>query len=522
MEVCDKYLHELIKINPTLNDFFLFDEYLHLKHVLPIIYSESHYEKLHKLDVKYEGILKKKRNINLYDRILLRDIQDNIHRELDYEIYMYMPINLNENLLVEYVTECSGNGSYIFDKKKDYLDFMERLKSLPKITNEIILKMQNGIKKKVCLPQRTVDRMIETITDILKNNSYDNNSKSKPSNWNDTVEKYLVSSLEKLNRFLIDEYYPFTKNDKLGLSQYKGGKTLYKNIVQYNTFKSITPEEIANLGYRELKRLLKEKERLQTILGIDNIDFEVKKHVFKDKKNVLNSLKQIQKDHQKNIYPKYFHGKFLDKDLYKIKSVSKENKRYFAYYSPGDLKDNKKGEFYINTFKPEIINKYELYVLSLHEGIPGHHLQIFFQNKLKLPDYLKLGDNTYSEGWALYCENLGDYKDDFDYYYKLHYEILRSLRLIIDTGIHYYGWSYQKCFNLFKKYLPNYSDIQIDKAIIRYMNDPGQAITYKIGEKAFLYTINKLLQKGMDIKDIHHTILNSGTMPVEFLVDLIN
>lgn len=522
MEVCDKYLHELIKINPTLNDFFLFDEYLHLKHVLPIIYSEKHYQKLHALDLKYEKILEKKKDINLYDRILLRDIKNSIHVEIGYEIYMYMPINLNENLLVDYVTECSGNGSYLFEKRKDYLDFLKRLKSLPKITNEIISKMQTGMKKQICLPRKTVDRMIETLNDILKNKSYDNNHPSKPSTWKPSVEKYLVKSLETLNRFLIDEYYPFTKDDKLGLSQYKGGKVSYKNTIRYNTFESITPEEIAKLGYNELKRLLKEKERLQNVLKVDDIDLEVKKHVFKDKKSIIKSLKDIQKEHQTKLYPKYFHGEFLDKDLYKIKSLTKENKRYFAYYDQGDLKERNKGTFYINTFKPEIINKHELYVLSLHEGIPGHHLQTLKQKRLKTPYYLKLGDNTYSEGWALYCENLGEYKDDYNYYYKIHYEILRSLRLIIDTGIHYYGWSYQKCFNLFKEYLPNYTDIQIDKAILRYMNDPGQAITYKIGEKAFLFTINNLLKQGYHIKDIHHKILNSVPMPIEFLVDKLN
>ena len=161
-------------------------------------------------------------------------------------------------------------------------------------------------------------------------------------------------------------------------------------------------------------------------------------------------------------------------------------------------------------------------MLSLHEGIPGHHLQILKQNRLKTPDYLKLGDDSYSEGWALYCENLGDYKDDFQYYYKLQYEILRSLRLIIDPGIHYFGWGYQKCSNLLKDYLPNYTEKQIDKAILRYMNDPGQAITYKIGEKVFLHTIHKLIEKGHNIKDIHEKILNAGPMPIEFLVDHLN
>lgn len=522
MELCDKYLHELIKINPTINDYFLFDEYLHLKHILPDIYSEKHYKKLHDLDLKYKKILKKKKNHNIYDKILLRNINYDIHMETEYEIYMYMPIGLNDNILVEYVTETSGNGIYNFKKRKDYLDFLKRLKTLPVITNEIITKMKDGMKNKVCLPRKTVDKMINNLTDILKNKSYDNNYKQKPIEWNSTVEKYLVKSLDKLHVFLINEYYPYTKDNKLGLSQYKGGKIAYKKIVQYKTFSDITPEMIYNLGYTELKRLLKEKKRLQNVLKLNNIDDTLKKYVFKDEKSILKTLKEIQKEHQTKIYPKYFHGDFPNKDLYDIKPISIENKHMFAYYDEGDLKETKKGTFYINTFNPEIINKYELYVLSLHEGIPGHHLQILKTKRSNKPYYLKFGDEAYSEGWALYCENLGEYKDDYNYYFKLNYEILRSLRLILDPAIHYYGWNYDKCYNLLKENLPHFTDMHIEKSILRYMNDPGQAITYKIGEKAFLYTLNKLLNKGYNIKDIHQKILDYDVLPIELLVDIIN
>ena len=95
----------------------------------------------------------------------------------------------------------------------------------------------------------------------------------------------------------------------------------------------------------------------------------------------------------------------------------------FAYYTSPDLNGTKKGTFYINTLKPENINKHELYVLSLHEGIPGHHFEITSHIKSNIPDYLKLGDTGYSEGWGLYCENLGDYQYDLKYYYYVKYLI---------------------------------------------------------------------------------------------------
>ena len=119
MEVCDKYLHEYMKINPTLNDFFLKKEYLSKRHIQPNIYTEEYYDKLNKLDNKYLDILAKNDNLSIYDKLLQEDIKYNIHMEEEYEIYDYMPIDIMDNILISYVTESSGEGSYQFTKKKD-------------------------------------------------------------------------------------------------------------------------------------------------------------------------------------------------------------------------------------------------------------------------------------------------------------------------------------------------------------------------------------------------------------------
>ena len=380
----------------------------------------------------------------------------------------------------------------------------------------IIQKMKNGIKNNVCLPRRTVDKMIETIQEVLKNRLYDNNDTYKPKEWGTTVKKYLVMNLEELLSFLLHEYYPST-DKRLGLCSYKGGKAAYKEIIQHYTFRSITPQQVHDLGWSELRRLNKEKKRLQKKLKLEDIDEYAKQFTYKNGKEVINDLKKIRKGLQENLYPKYFHGKIFNKDLYKIKRISLENKRFFAYYNPPNLEETTKGTFFINTLKPENINKHELYVLSLHEGIPGHHFEVTRHNRSNIPSYSKLGDTTYSEGWGLYCENLGDYKNNLEYYFKIQYEVQRSLRLILDTGIHYFGWDYDKCFQTMKKHL-THTDEQIDKAILRYMNNPGQAITYKIGEKAFLFIREKLLKKGYEIKDVHQIMLDIGPCPIELLV----
>ena len=120
MELCDQYLHELIKINPPLNDFFFKEGFNHLKHIQPNVYSEKYYGKLYDLDKKYLKLLEKKETHTNYDKILLRDVKHNMHMEMDYEIYMYMPINNRDNILIDYITECRGEGYYLFQKRIDY------------------------------------------------------------------------------------------------------------------------------------------------------------------------------------------------------------------------------------------------------------------------------------------------------------------------------------------------------------------------------------------------------------------
>ena len=184
---------------------------------------------------------------------------------------------------------------------------------------------------------------------------------------------------------------------------------------------------------------------------------------------------------------------------------------------PGDLEGNRLGTFYINTRDITNHSKMEVESLSLHEGIPGHHLQLTYLYDNNFPIFLKTIDFTaYEEGWALYCESLGDYKDPLSYYGKLNAEMMRALRLIVDTGIHYYNWSFKKSFDLFKKYT-FMKDSDIEAEIHRYIAIPGQALAYKIGEKVFLDLKN---EKNLDEKSFHDLVLKNGPMPLNLLKNI--
>ena len=505
-KLCNDYIRELIEIDPTINDILMKKEYDHLKHIQPNIYSEDYYSNINKLNHKYVNLLKKKETMSFYDKILFRDLKHEIDMEEKYEIYMYMPVDIADNILIYYVSESRGEGTYSFENKDDYLFFMERLKTLDDITEEIIIKMRAGIKNKITLYEKIVDFMINQIDEILEEKRFIKPRSYSIKNWDKSLEKYLIGNLTKFNDFLKKEYKRYASK-KMGLSSYKGGDKAYTKILQDHTFSNTNPEKVHKLGLDELKILIKKKKIIEDNLDIDKLN----KEKLTKNDDIINKLIEIREDINENLVGKLFNkGKLKENELYDVKEVSISDKLYSAFYiSP----THKKGIFYINmeTMKP--IHSAELYILSLHEGIPGHHYESYRHNGVN--DYLKLNTYSgYSEGWGLYCESIGEKTIEREYY-RLNYEIHRTLRLIIDTGIHYYNWSYDKCLNLMNKHLDNRKTIENE--ILRLVSLPGQAITYKIGEKTMVHLKDNIL-KDKSLKDFHDSILDIGPCPLELLL----
>lgn len=527
--IFEEYLIELHKINPTINDFFIRKEWESKNHIQPNVYSEEYYRKINDLEKFFLKRLNKKEKLSFYEKIFKSDIEASIHLEKDYKIYYYMPINMRDNILLEYVSDCSGEGTYNYDTKEKYIDFLKRLKSLDEITDEIIKKMRAGIRDNVTLYEKTVSKMIDNINEIIKEKSYSNHgltktkylNSSEKKRWDKDVQKYIVLNLKKLNEFLINEYLP-KASKKCGLHQYKGGKKEYIFLSKMETLPELTPEKLFAYGEKEIKRIKNEKKKLEKEIGKGDIDEYIKnekKDYYKNKEEIFKDIDKIKDEIIKEIYSKYFHGEIKKSDDYDVKEVRTEEKSHFAFYRSSDLKMKRKGAFHINTFKPELINKNELYVLTLHEGIPGHHYEINYHINRDVPEFFKSSNyDNYSEGWALYCEGLGDYSDPKRKYFRLKYDMLRSIRLVIDTGIHYFGWEYDRCYQYMKEHLHS-SDEAIHRALLRYIDNPGQALTYKIGERTILYLKEKYVKSGGDIKDFHEIIMRLGPCPITNLLD---
>ena len=532
MELCDKYLHELILVNPQMNDYLKLEKYNHLRGRIPNIFSNEYTKKEDKLNKKYYNLLKKKRNKTFYDQLLYDDLKD--YFKVSYFEDQYFPLSNLDNIYIDFIFDIkSSDSDYEFTDKQSYQDFISRMKTLTPITTILLSNLKEGLKKKITISGRIVRCLIHQMTEAIERNTHQNkfnHYRKIPSSiqkeFLDSIEKYIIRNIKKILKFLSEEYIQGCTN-KIGLCSIRNGKRLYREIVKTNTYKDYTPEKVHQIGLSEVKTYVSKIEKLRRDLKIKGsyIDFIhlMKNHNSSKVKDVINELKKIRKRIVKDVLEIYFEEQIKEEDYYEIKSVTKEEKHTSAYYLLPDITNQRKGTFFINSLDPKRINKHELAVLSLHEGIPGHHYENYLLRKSDKPLYYKTSDYTaYSEGWALYCEGLLKPKNNFELFWQLIYNLHRCVRLVLDTGIHYYNWTYERSFQFMKQHLP-FDDEYIKNEIERYISDPGQAITYKIGELLILEFRKKYFKKKKgDYKGFHQLILKIGPCPLNVFKDRLN
>ena len=532
MELCDKYLHELILLNPPMNDYLKLDEYNHLRGRFPNFLTEEYTKKEDKLNKKYYNLLKKKKNKTFYDQLVYKDLKD--YFKVSYFEDQYFPLSNSDNIYMNFIFDIkSSDSDYEFTDKQSYQDFISRMKTLTPITTIILRDLKEGLKKKITISGRIVRSLINQMTESIQRNTYQNKfnhyrkiPNSIQKEFLDSIEKYIIRNIGKILKFLSEDYIQGCTN-KIGLCSIKNGKKYYRDNIKLYTYKDYTPEKIHQIGLSEIKKYVSKIEKLKRDLKVKGSYNEfihlMKNHKSSKTKDVINELKKIRKRILKDFFPKYFDGEIEEKDYYKIKKVTKEEKHTSAYYLLPDFRNKREGTFFINSLNSTQINKHELAVLSIHEGIPGHHYENYLLRKSDKPMYYKTSDYTaYSEGWALYCEGLFEPLNHFEYFWQLIYNLHRCVRLVLDTGIHYFHWTYERSFQYMKQYLP-FDDEYIKNEIERYISDPGQAVTYKIGELLILELRKEYFKKKRgDYKGFHHLILKIGPCPLHILKQKFN
>ncbi|ANO53216.1 hypothetical protein BA177_12785 [Woeseia oceani] len=345
-----------------------------------------------------------------------------------------------------------------------------------------------------------------------------------------TIEQAIVPAYRELYRYFENHYLPAAR-DSIGASELPNGKAFYEYRARSFTTTSMTPDEIHRLGLNEVKRIRGEMQ-----LIIDELEFAGS---FAEFLSFLRTDPRFYYETAEELFDAYLAvSKRIDPELVKLfgrlprmpyglrpipDNIAPDTTT--AYYSPPAADGSRAGYYYVNLYKPEVRPKYEIEVLSVHEAVPGHHLQIALQMELgDMPAFRRYsGFTAFTEGWGLYSESLGYelglYKDPYSRFGALTYEMWRAVRLVVDTGIHYKGWSRQQAIDFFKDNAAK-TELDIINEIDRYIAWPGQALAYKIGQLKILELRSRAEQRlgeRFDIRAFHETLLGGGALPLDLL-----
>lgn len=330
------------------------------------------------------------------------------------------------------------------------------------------------------------------------------------------------------------EYIPNAR-ENIAASSLPNGAEFYENRVRYYTTLNMTSTQVHELGLKEVQRIRQEMEQIIASVGFKGSFADFLHFLRTDPQFYTTSADQLLKEaafiakKADAMLPKYF-GK-LPRQPYGIAPVPAEiAPKYTTGRYSGSNSDDEPGYYWVNTYALDKRPLYELEALTLHEAVPGHHLQISLNSELtSLPDFRRYGYiSAFGEGWGLYCEYLGleagFYQDPYSNFGRLTYEMWRAARLVVDTGMHAQGWSRQQAID-FMASNTALSLHNVTTEIDRYISWPGQALSYKIGE----LTIKRLRAKAeqelgdkFDIRAFHDAVLENGSVPMSILEQQIN
>ena len=435
-----------------------------------------------------------------------------------------------------------------FNTSQDYKDWLVRLEKLPTLIDQHINLGRLGIERKVTAPnilmQRVANQIQLQLVDNPEESPFFNVFIDIPENIQDreaiqsmardVIKSKVIPAYNKLNEFFTKEYLPASRTT-YGVLDLPNGFEWYENLARYHTTTDLTPDEIHEIGLSEVERIRSEMQEVIDSLGFDGSfnDFLVflrtdPQFYYETEDELLEAYLATSKKIDPEMVSLF---KVLPRTPYGIKPIPMESApdTTTAYYMRPAADGSRAGYYYVNLYRPEVRPKYEIEVLSVHEAVPGHHLQIALAMELEgIPNFRKYsGYTAYVEGWGLYSESLGYdiglYSDPYSRFGALTYDMWRAVRLVVDTGMHYKGWTRQEAIDFFTANAAK-TEQDIINEIDRYLVMPGQALAYKIGQLKILELKNKAkkqLGDDFDIKEFHHAVLSQGALPLAVLEENI-
>ncbi|OBT11914.1 hypothetical protein A9267_04715 [Shewanella sp. UCD-FRSSP16_17] len=542
--MADNYFNDVLALEPIYatyvgvndyNDQFggaLTEEYLKQRHEL----NSKYLKQAKAIDAdKLPKNLQLSFDMFIYDR----------HMDLVAESYPehFMPMNQFYSTVISMVQLGSGESAQPFKTVEDYQNWLGRLSGFINWVKLAQVRMDEGIKSKVVLPKVLVERIIpqldaqlvETASDSLfytpisslPENFSEQDKAALTKEYTALIQDELLPSLTQLRDYFKDTYLPHARASD-GWWGLPNGKEWYQTLANRHTTTTMPVDEIHQIGLSEVSRILSEMDKVREQVGFEgdltaffaSLSSEPE-YFFEDRQGLIDGYMALKDSINKEL-PKYFN--VMPKADYIVKPVEsfREKSAAGASYQSPAVDGSRPGVFYINTYNLKAQPKWGMTTLSLHEAAPGHHFQIAIKQELTgIPEFQRFqGYTAFEEGWALYAEYLGIemglFKDPYQYFGKLSDEMLRAMRLVVDTGLHSKGWSREQAIQYMKDNSPM-AESDIVAEVERYMAIPGQALSYKIGQ----LTILKLradaeseLGDKFDLKGFHDQILTTGSLPM--------
>jgi uncharacterized protein (DUF885 family) len=430
---------------------------------------------------------------------------------------------------------------------KNYIRFLE---DIPRYFEENINLMREGIELGITQPLEGFQNYGATydpyIVEKPEQSIFAGPVENTPANvswasWtvlqqmvHSTIEESVTPAYQNLKKFFEEEYFPNTR-EGLGAATMPDGEEYYEHKTRYYTTQDITPQRVHEIGLEEVSRIRTEMESIIDELEFDGSFAEFIEFLRTDEQFYPESGEELLKEAawiSKSVdgrLPALF-GR-LPRQPYGVVAVPAYLAENYTAgrYSGASLDSERGGQYWVNTTKLESRTLYTLEALTLHEAMPGHHLQIALTAEMEtLPTFRRnMYINAFGEGWGLYAEylgyELGLYTDPYSEFGRLTYEMWRACRLVIDTGVHYMGWTRDESV----AYLADNSALSIHEVnteINRYITWPGQALAYKMGEikiKELRERSEEELGENFDIKEFHDVILSKGTVTMSILDEIV-
>jgi uncharacterized protein (DUF885 family) len=463
----------------------------------------------------------------------------------------YTPINQMWTLQLTIGQYAAGLSAQPFKTVKDYNDWLKRIDDYLIWLETAEERMKQGIKNEIVLPKSLIKKVIPQLKTILNpdlnQNLFFSPARQFPESFSDKdksilTEKYtemvlnkIIPAYKKLSDFMSDQYLDAGRSSS-GISAFEDGLDYYNYSIKLYTTTELTADEIHNIGLKEVAKISSEMEKIKTKVGFNGDLKSFFNHVreldelipFNEPQEVIDNFNRIHEKMTPQVNKLFGLQPKTPFEVRRTESFREASAS--AEYNPGSLDGTRPGIFYVPIPNIKQYNYFSDEDLFLHEAIPGHHYQISLQQEnTSLPSFRKsLWYSSYGEGWALYSESLGEelglYDDPYQYFGMLSAEMHRAIRLVVDTGLHTKGWSREKAIQYS---LDNEAESEagITSEIERYMANPGQALSYKIGQLKIRELRSNAEQKlgdKFDIKIFHEKVLESGCIPLQLLEEKIN